>query len=90
VLVDAAVATGWAHTSDTTKIDGGDIYTGSITADKITVSQLDALVANTGTLSVDEHIDVGDYVVIDGVNSCINVYDDAGTPVLRVKMGKLS
>lgn len=29
-LQDAAIATGWAHVSDTTKIDGGDIYADSI------------------------------------------------------------
>jgi len=89
VLIDAAIATGWAHSSDTTKIDGGDIYTGTVTAEKISVSQLDAVAANTGTLTVDESIDVGDgSVVIDGANDCINVYDDSA--VLRVKMGKLS
>ncbi len=39
VLVRDAAATTldtWRHTSDTTKIDGGDIYTGTVTADKIT------------------------------------------------------
>lgn len=30
----------WKHASDTTKIDGGDIYTGSITADKINTKNL--------------------------------------------------
>ena len=89
VLIDAAVATGWAHASDVTKIDGGDIYTGTVTADKISVGQLDAVTANTGSLTVDESITVGTgKVVVDGVNDCINVYD--GSAVLRVKMGKLS
>jgi len=88
VLIDAAVATGWAHSSDTTKIDGGDIYTGSVTADKITASQLDALAANTGTLTVDESIDVGDgTIVIDGANNIIKVYDDSAN--LRVELGEL-
>ena len=36
-LIDAATATGWAHGSDITKIDGRKIYTDSITADKIKV-----------------------------------------------------
>ena len=27
---------GWVHPTDTTKIDGGDIYTGTVTADKVT------------------------------------------------------
>jgi len=51
VLQDAAVATGWAHASDTTKIDGGDVYTGTVTADKITVTSLSALNANLGTIT---------------------------------------
>jgi len=31
--VDTSVITGWVHPSDTTKIDGGSIYTNTITAD---------------------------------------------------------
>jgi hypothetical protein len=61
-LIDAATATGWAHGSDITKIDGGKIYTDSITADKISVNQLDALAVNTGSLTVDEYIQSSDYV----------------------------
>ena len=61
-LIDAATATGWAHGSDITKIDGGKIYTDSITADKINVNQLDALAVNTGSLTVDEYIKSPDYV----------------------------
>lgn len=61
-LINAATATGWAHGSDITKIDGGKIYTDSITADKIDVNQLDALAVNTGSLTVDEYIKSSDYV----------------------------
>jgi len=61
-LIDVATATGWAHGSDITKIDGGKIYTDSITADKINVNQLDALAVNTGSLTVDEYIQSSDYV----------------------------
>jgi hypothetical protein len=61
-LVNVATATGWAHGSDITKIDGGKIYTDSITADKINVNQLDALAVNTGSLTVDEYIKSSDYV----------------------------
>lgn len=89
VLIDAAVATGWAHSSDTTKIDGGNIYTGSVTADKITASQIDAIAANTGTLTVDEYINVGDgHLKIDGANKVIKVYDASNN--LRVELGLLS
>jgi len=42
---------GWAHASDTTKIDGGDIYTSTITADKLNVSTLSSITANIGTLT---------------------------------------
>jgi len=34
-LQNAAIATGWAHGLDVTKIDGGDIYTRTVTAGKI-------------------------------------------------------
>ena len=88
-MIDAATATGWAHGSDITKIDGGKIYTDSITADKINVNQLDALAVNTGSLTVDETVDVGNgKVVIDGQNNVIKVYDDS--MVLRVELGELS
>jgi hypothetical protein len=99
-LQDAAIATGWAHSLNTTKIDGGDIYTGTIvadaiaantiTADKMNVTQLDALTVNTGSLNVDETITVGSAgkVVIDGANECILVYDASDN--LMIKLGKLS
>ncbi|MBU4488171.1 MAG: hypothetical protein KKI13_03795 [Candidatus Omnitrophica bacterium] len=88
-LIDAATATGWAHGSDITKIDGGKIYTDSVTADKINVNQLDALAINTGSLTVDEIIQVGDNkVVIDGANKVIKVYDASSN--LRVELGLLS
>ncbi len=78
----------WRHSSDTTKIDGGDIYTGTVTANKISVGQLDAVSANTGTLTVDESISVGvGRIVIDGVNNIIKVYDDSSN--LRVELGDL-
>jgi hypothetical protein len=43
----------WSHASDTTRIDGGDIYTGSITADKITVGDLQAFGATIGGWTLD-------------------------------------
>jgi hypothetical protein len=42
---------GWEHSSDVTKIDGGDIYTGSVTAAKITVDDLSAINADMGTIT---------------------------------------
>jgi len=78
-LQDAAIATGWSHASDTTKIDGGDIYTNTVTATQISVSQLDALAVNTGTLTVDEYINVGSYVTIDGGAEAFKVFSDVIT-----------
>ena len=39
-LYDAAQATGWAHSSDTTTIDGGNIYTGTVVADSIAADSI--------------------------------------------------
>lgn len=50
-LQDAAVATGWASTSDTTKIDGGYIYTNTVTADAINVTNLSAINADMGSIT---------------------------------------
>jgi len=60
-LQNAAIATGWSHASDTTLIDGGDIYTGTITsnsistgaitAEKIDVETLSAITADLGTIT---------------------------------------
>lgn len=69
---------------DTTEIDGGKIYTNSITANQIQVDSLSAISANMGTF-------IGgnagsDRVEID--NNGIRVYDAAGT--LRGVFGKIS
>ena len=49
-LASSSVA-GWAHPSNTTKINGGDIYTGTVTANQITVTNLAALNANMGSIT---------------------------------------
>ncbi len=41
----------WRHASDLTKIDGGNVYTNTITATQLNVTQLDAISANIGTLT---------------------------------------
>lgn len=41
----------WRHASDVTLIDGGDIYTSSITADKISVTNLSAINADLGAVT---------------------------------------
>ena len=50
-LQNAAKATGWSHASDVTQIDGGDIYTGTVTATKISVTNLAAINADLGTIT---------------------------------------
>jgi len=49
--LDATSVAGWSHASDTTKIDGGDIYTNTVTATQINVSQLSAISADLGTIT---------------------------------------
>jgi hypothetical protein len=83
-----------------TTIDASGIVTGyinsariqadSISADKLNVTQLDAIAINTGSLTIDEAINVGSggKVVLDGSNKIIKVYDDSGN--LRVELGLLS
>ena len=68
--------------SGTTTINGGKITTGSITADKIDVTDLvvKKLQANTGPSPTG--------MVIDTVNGFIKVFDAAGN--LRVQLGNLS
>ena len=41
----------WRHASDVTKIDGGDIYTNTVTATQISVTNLAAINANMGAIT---------------------------------------
>ena len=81
-LQDGAVATGWSHASDSTKIDGGDIYTGTVTADKITATTLEAVASNTGDLTITASIKLfGDVITIEaGLNDDLDWTED-GTPL---------
>lgn len=73
-----------------TVISGANIATGTISATKLSVTQLDAICVNTGSLTVDETINVGSAgkVIIDGTNEIIKVYDASNN--LRVEIGKLT
>jgi len=54
---------GWAHGSDTTKIDGGDIYTNTVTATQISVTNLAALNADLGSITAgDITLDSSGYI----------------------------
>ena len=85
-LQNAAIATGWSHASDTTKIDGGDIYTNTVTATQISVSQLDALTVNTGSLNIDEVIKSGQTAYNTGTGFWMEY--NSGTP--RFSIGDAS
>nr|MBC8360948.1 hypothetical protein [Candidatus Desulfatibia profunda] len=77
----------WRHASDVTTIDGGDIYTGSVTAAKITVTSLSALNANLGTITAGLAKSSDDKLQVDFDNKWIKVWDAQETPVLRVHLG---
>ena len=51
---------------------------------QISVAQLDAITVNTGTLTVDEYINAGSYVTVDGVNEVIKVFSDTITITVGV------
>ncbi|KXB08830.1 hypothetical protein AKJ59_00430 [candidate division MSBL1 archaeon SCGC-AAA385M02] len=67
----------WSHSSDVTKIDGGDIYTGTVTAGKITVTDLADLSTSTGTVNVGNA-----NVKIDGDNTRIIINDGTNDRIL--------
>ena len=50
-----AVIADWCYNNDTTYINGGKIYTGSITADKISVTDLSALGATIGGIQINNN-----------------------------------
>ena len=79
----------WAHSSDTTLIDGGKIYTGTVTANALNVNQLSAITANMGTLTAGliQAVSGNAKIKIDANNKRIDVYDENGT--LRVRLGYL-
>jgi len=87
--INIATATGWAHASDITKIDGGDIYTGSITANKISVSQLSAIVADLGTITAGTITGATVRTAASGARVLLDTdklvaYDDAAAEVFKV------
>ena len=50
-VTDANPINSWIH-QNTTLIDGGKIYTGTVTADKLSVNSLSAISANLGTVKI--------------------------------------
>lgn len=82
-----------------TIIDGGDITTGtidadriaagSITADKLNVSTLAAISAALGTITAGLLRDAGSTFVVDLDNSILTITDTQAVPVTRIRIGKL-
>lgn len=60
-------------------LNADDIVAGTISAERLNVSQLDAITTNTGTLSIDESMTAGANIIIDGVNEVIKVFGDEQT-----------
>jgi len=66
-----------------TTISGGKIATGTITATKLSVNQLDAVTTNTGTLTVDESLTVGaNNFIISGTNKNQIINDGSNDIIL--------
>jgi hypothetical protein len=64
-------------------ITADEISAGTITATEISGDQLDVIAANTGTLTVDEYISVGEAnIKIDGTNRRITVNDGTNDRIL--------
>lgn len=91
-LYDAALATGWQKTGQT-KIDGGEIFADTVTATEINVSTLSAIAADVGTLTAgiiaDHATAASRKIQLDLGNKHLKVWDDQGTPQLRVQIGAL-
>ncbi|MCK5541718.1 MAG: hypothetical protein KAI40_03425 [Desulfobacterales bacterium] len=61
----------WGHASDTTKIDGGDIYT-----DTVTASSISSISANLGTITAGLAKSSDDKFQVDFSNKWLRVYGD--------------
>jgi len=88
-LQNAALATGWSHASDVTKIDGGSVYTHTILAEAITTTTLSAIVADLGTITAGTLTGTIIQTAASGSRVLLNTtsllaYDDAANRVLEV------
>jgi len=61
----------WSSSSNTTLIDGGKIYTGSITSDKLNVRDLNAFGATIGGFKIDQNS------IYSGKNSGIEIHNNS-------------
>ena len=67
ILQDAGIATGWSHASDTTKIDGGDIYANTIVLQGLASETTDRMFDDsTKSDNIQNWIHASDATLIDG------------------------
>lgn len=80
---------GWHHSSDVTKIDGGDIYTNTVTANAINVANLAAINADLGTITAGTitgaSMYIGNKVTLDSNGIEIHSNNTPGTAILELK-----
>lgn len=79
----------WGHPSDYTKIDGGDIYTGTVTANKITTATLAAITADLGAITAGTVTGATIQTAASGARVLLNTsnltaYDDAATEIFKI------
>ncbi len=85
----------WRHPSNQNFMDGGKIMASTVTANELNVTSLDAITATignleAGTVSDDAGTAANRKIVLDLDNKHLKVFDDAGTPVLRVHLGQIT
>lgn len=83
--IAASYIAAWAHGSDVTLIDGGDIYTGSINATKLSISKLSDISSNTGYLYT--ALTGARFDVFPDANTGFRLVDDDGNNVLEALVG---
>ena len=81
ILINGAVfLTNWAHTSDMTKIDGGDIYTSSVTATQLNFVPTDLTNVVATINASDEGITItGEHIQINGSTDFVPIEGDGGS-----------
>jgi len=88
--LSSSSVSGWAHGSDTTKIDGGDIYTNTITATQIAANTITASEIGAGAVTAEEiaagtitatHIDSGTITTTEIAANTITAGDIAANTI---------
>ena len=85
----ASTINGWKHTSDVTKIDGGDIYTDTVTATQINVTNLAAINADLGSITAGTVTGATIQTAASGSRTvltptALTCYDDSSNEIFKV------